>query len=119
VADQDDVRRLALALPAVTESRPDFGFEVAGKTFIWLWRERVDARKARVPNPDVIVARVSDLAEKAALIASHPACFTEPHYDGYKAVLVRLSQADPAFLDEVVTDSWRAVAPRKLVGRLG
>jgi hypothetical protein len=119
MADQDDVRRLALALPEVTESESDFGFEVAGKMFIWLWRERVDPRKAKVTNQDVIVARVADLAEKAALIASHPACFTEAHYDGYKAVLVRLPDADLAFLDEVVTDSWRAVAPKRLVGRLG
>jgi hypothetical protein len=118
VADQDDVRRLALALPEVTECEPDFGFAVAGKTFLWLWRERVDPRKPKVPNADVVVVRVADLAEKAALIASHPACFTEPHYDGYKAVLVRLPDADPALLDEVVADSWRAVAPKRLVSRL-
>jgi hypothetical protein len=119
VPDQDDVRRLALALPEVEESTDDFGFSVAGKRFAWLWRERVDPRKTKVPNPEVVVLRVTDLAEKEALVASLPGVFTEPHYDGYKAVLVRLPDVADDDLTELVTDSWRAVAPRRLHDRLG
>ena len=37
--------------------------------------------------------------------------FTEPHYDGYKAVLVRLAEVGDDDLAEMVTDAWRAVAP--------
>jgi len=116
VPAQDDVRQIALTLPDTVEVVDSFGFEVAGKAFIWLWRERVDPKKAKVPNPDVVVLRVEDLGEKAALIASVPGVFTEPHYDGYKAVLVRLPDVAPDALAEMVTDSWRAVAPKRLQG---
>ena len=113
---QDDVRRTALTLPDAVEAVDSFGFEVAGKAFVWLWRERIDPKKAKVPNPDVVVLRVEDLGEKAALIASVSGVFTEPHYDGYKAVLVRLPEVAPDALAEMVVDSWRAVAPKRLQG---
>jgi hypothetical protein len=115
---QDDVRRLALALPEVEESPADFGFSVGGKGFVWLWRERVDPKKKKVPNPDVVVLPVADLGEKEALIASVPGVFTEPHYNGYKAVLVRLPVVALDDLAELVTDAWRAIAPLALRARL-
>lgn len=51
---------------------------VAGKQFVWLWRERVDPEKAKVPNPEVIVLGVADLGEKDALLASDPEKFFIP-----------------------------------------
>ena len=119
MATQDDVRRLALALPEASERDAVFAFAVAGKEFVWLWRERVHPKKAKVPNDGVVVLRTADLPDKDALIASVPGVFTEPHYDGYKAVLVRLSEVDPAQLAEMVTDSWRAVAPARLLDEAG
>ena len=117
MATQDDVRRICLALPGVSEDPGAFGFSVRGKRFVWLWPERVHPRKKKVPNPDVVVVRVADLEEKRALLASDPRTFfTTDHYDGYKAVLVRLSAADPAVLAEVLTDAWRTQAPRDLTG---
>ena len=115
---QQDVRRLALALPEATEADGAFGFAVAGKAFVWLWRERVHPKKPKVPNPEVVVLPVADLGEKEALIASVPGVFTEPHYNGYRAVLVRLPDVDPADLAEMVTDAWRAVAPKQLLSDL-
>jgi hypothetical protein len=115
MATQDDVRRICLALPGVSEDPGAFGFSVRGKGFVWLWPERVHPRRKKVPNADVVVVRVSDLEEKRALLASDPRTFfTTDHYDGYKAVLVRLSAAEPAVLAEVLTDSWRTQAPRDL-----
>jgi hypothetical protein len=35
-----------------------------------VWLERVEPKKPRVPRPDLIAVRVSDLAEKEALLAS-------------------------------------------------
>jgi hypothetical protein len=111
VADIDDLRRIALALPGATEEPGDPHFLVGGKQFVWTWRERVHPKRTKVPRPDVLVVRVADLEEKQALIASDPeAFFTEPHYDGYKAVLVRLPVVGVESLTEVVTDSWRCVA---------
>ena len=116
---QDDVRRIALSLPGTTESEDEFGFRVAGKKFVWVWQERVGPRKPKVPNPEVIVLPVADLAEKAALLAIDPQTFfTTDHYAGHKAVLVRLPMVDVQELTELITDSWRLHAPTAMVEEL-
>jgi hypothetical protein len=115
---QDDVRRIALSLPAASEDPNYFKFLVEGKQFLWAWRERVDPRRARVPSSDVIAVRVADDEEKQALLALEPdVFFTEPHYDGYNAVLVRLPAIDPELLTAVITAAWRCRASRELSGR--
>jgi hypothetical protein len=118
VATQDDVRRLALALPETTEDPNSFRFFVAGKQFAWSWLERIDPKRARVPNPDVIAVSIASEFEKEPLIEMDPlAFFTEPHYDGYPAILVRLSAIDLQLLRKVLTDAWRCRAPRRLLPR--
>jgi len=119
MSTQDDVRRIALSLPATTESQNEFGFRVAGKKFVWIWRERVEPKKPKVPNPEVIVLPVADLGEKEALLAIDPeAFFTTDHYAGYKAVLVRLPMVDTQELTELITDSWCLQAPAPMVEQL-
>jgi hypothetical protein len=120
VADHDDVRRIALSLPETFEEEGRFAFSVrAGakaKGIVWVWLERVEPERARVPNPDVIAIRVADRAEKEMLLASEPdVFFTEPHYDGYPAILVRLDDIDVDELTELITDAWRVQAPKNLV----
>src|SRR5262245_53687221 len=105
VADQQDVRRIALALPGVTEGSNHFAFEVTvkgkRKGFVWAWNERVEPKKPRVPRADVLAVRVVDEADKQALLAMDPAVFfTEPHYNGFPAVLVRLPAVSDAQLEE-------------------
>ena len=39
--------------------------------------------------------------------------FTEPHYNGFPAVLVRLATVDVDELAELVIDAWRCQAPRR------
>ncbi|MGH9286069.1 MAG: MmcQ/YjbR family DNA-binding protein, partial [Acidimicrobiales bacterium] len=41
--------------------------------------------------------------------------FTEPHYNGFPAVLVRLSVIGEDELRELITDAWRCQAPKALV----
>ena len=118
--DQDTVRRLALALPEVVEDddRFAFGVMVKGrrKDFCWVWLERHEPKKARVPNPEVLAVRVDGLDEKEALLESDPAVFfTEPHYNRFPAVLVRLAEVDDDELAELLTDAWRIQAPKALV----
>jgi len=121
VANQSDVRRIALALPDVTEEADHpFAFAVrAGKKdkgFVWAWAERVTPGKPRVHNLDVLAVRVPNLGEKEMLLASDPdKFFTEPHYNGFPAVLVRLAAVDVDELAELITDAWRCLAPKKLV----
>jgi len=127
MADQQDVERLAKKLPNVvaTEGHYGFGVVVRGKPkgFVSVWLERVDPKRARVPNPGVLVIPVADLEVKEELLAADPSVyFTEPHYDGYRAVLVRLEAIDVGELAELLTDAWLCTAPpalaREWEGRL-
>ena len=116
--NQGDVRKIALSLPETTEDPNVFRFFVEAKQFAWVWLERIDPKKARVPNPDVIGVRVADDRDKQVLLASdREVFFTEPHYDGYPAVLVRLSRIDRARLEEVLTNAWRCRASPRLRSR--
>jgi hypothetical protein len=120
VATQDDVRRVALALPETVEADDRFAFSVMNKGkekgFVWVWLERLHPKKARVPNPSVIAVRVGDEGDKQALLAEDDEkFFTEPHYNGYPAILVRLAAIDADELEELITDAWRCVAPKALV----
>ena len=104
---EDDARRIALSLPATTE-KPSYGtpgFRVKDKLF------------ARIHDlPDTLVVWVADMDEKEALLASSPDRFFEtPHYDGYPMLLVRLDVVGLDELREVLTDSWRVRAPRKVL----
>ncbi len=107
MATEDDARRIALSLPETSE-KPSYGtpgFRVKDKLF------------ARMHDlPETLVVWVADMAEKEALLASSPATFFEtPHYDGYPMLLVRLPAIDVDELAEVLSDSWRARAPRRLL----
>lgn len=116
MATQDDVRRIALSLPATTEKPDAFQFLVDGKAFVWSWLERVDPKRARVPSADVVAVRVGNEFEKETLIEMNPEVFfTEPHYDGYPAILVRLPAIDLDLLGVVLTDAWRLRAPKRLL----
>jgi hypothetical protein len=116
MATQDDVRRIALSLPATTEEPNGFRFFVNGKAFVWAWLERVDPKRARVPSADVVAVRVGNEFEKESLIEMNPEVFfTEPHYDGYPAILVRLPAIDLDLLRVVLTDAWRLRAPKRLL----
>jgi len=112
VADVDDVRRLALALPRVVEIDSDgFDFRVADKGFIWSYPERLPGRPRRI-RTDIAVLYVGDEAEKQALLLGEPQVFfTAPGYDGWPLVLLRLEKVDVARLRELVTDAWQMRAP--------
>jgi hypothetical protein len=119
MADADDVRRIALALPGAAQDGDKIGYVVDGKAFAWSWKKRVEAKRARVEQLDVFAVRVANEEEKQVLIASDPEkFFTEPHYNGYPAVLIRLAAIESDELAELITDAWRIRAPRKLQAEL-
>ena len=118
MSTQEGVRRIALSLPQAARSGSEFGFDLASRGFVSLWRERVP-KKAKVANAEVVVVNVLDLGDKKALIASDPQkFFTAARYDGYRGVLVRLPEVDVDELTELITDSWRLPAPTRLVEQL-
>jgi hypothetical protein len=119
MADQDDVRRLALGLPHVAEIDCDgFDFRVGGKGFVWSYPERRPGQP-RVLRTDIAVLFVGDEAEKQALLLGEPRLFfTTPGYDGWPLVMLRLAEVDTARLSELITDAWRMRAPAGLAAEV-
>jgi hypothetical protein len=119
VADAEDVRRLALALPHVVEIESEgFDFRVADKGFVWSYPERVPGHR-RVIRTDIAVLFVGDEAEKQALVLGEPELFfTTAGYDGWPLVMLLLDQVKLRRLRELVTDAWRMRAPDDLVADL-
>jgi hypothetical protein len=119
MADAADVRRLALALPAVEELDSDgFDFRVGGRGFVWSYPERPAGQPRRI-RTDIAVLYVGDEAEKQALLLGEPALFfTAPGYESFPLVMLRLAQVDLGRLSELVTDAWRMRAPRELAAQL-
>jgi hypothetical protein len=108
MADADDVRRLAAALPTVVEIDSDgFDFRVDDRGFVWSYPERQPGRP-RVIRTDIAVLFVGDEAEKQALLLGEPDLFfTTRSYDGLPLVMARLAAVDVDRLRELVTDAWR------------
>ena len=121
MADWDDVRRIALALPATSErvARSGVQWRVRDKLFVWerpLRRSDLEALGDSAPGGPVLGARVEHLVAKDALVADPSGVFfTTPHFDGYPAVLVRLDAISVTDLDEVIVEAWLARAPKRLV----
>jgi hypothetical protein len=120
MADHDDVRRISLSLPDTVEDDGRFAFSVLNrgkrKGIAWIWLERVEPKQPRVPRAEVLAIRVAGQADKESLIAAdQEKFFTEPHYNGFPAVLVRLPAIEVAELEELLIDAWRIQAPRVLV----
>jgi hypothetical protein len=103
----DDVVAIGLRLPGV-EVATSYGtpaLKVRGKG---MCRLRTD--------PDALVVRVLDLADREALLKGRPKVFfSTPHYDGYPYVLVRLDAVQRDELAELIEDAWRIRAPKRLV----
>ncbi len=117
MADAEDVRRIARALPAAVEIDSDgFDFRIAGKGFVWSYPERLTGKPRRI-RTDIAVLYVGDEAEKQALLLGEPRVFfTTPGYDGWPLVLLRLAEVNVERLAELVTDAWRMRAPATFAG---
>lgn len=122
MATRADVRRICLSLPETEEGKNHFAFSVRNKGklkgFVWVWMERVNPKKPRVPQPKVIAVRVANLDDKEVLLSLAPEkFFTEPHYNGFPAVLVRLSAITVRELRPLITEAWRCQAPKDLASK--
>ena len=124
VATPGDVDDICMGLPEV-ELGTSWGdnptYKVRGKGFLM---HRPPGRTAVNPETgewydDLLVIQVPSESEKRALVDDERLpFFTIDHFKGYNAVLVqqsRLGELSREELAEVITDAWRAVAPKRLV----
>ena len=119
VAEWDDVRRLALALPDTDEqqSHGHAAWRVHGKLFVLerpLRARDVDELGDEAPTGAILGARVEHLAAKEALLADDPSVyFTTSHFDGYPMILVVLARIGPTDLGELIVEAWLSRAPKR------
>jgi formyltetrahydrofolate-dependent phosphoribosylglycinamide formyltransferase len=107
------VRDLALALPETDEvtshGMPCFGI-VKGKKFAYVSVDHHgDGRIA-------LLVKISGPEEQATLIENDPARYYRPAYFGDNWIAIRLDLGDTDWphIDDWLTRSWRAVAPKRL-----
>lgn len=118
-ATLDDVARIAQALPDVTVGER-FGnrtWFVGDKGFLWERPfSKADIKRFGSETPPagpIVAARVADLEDKDAALATYPECFfTIPHFNGYAAILIQLRKVPKRVLREAVHEAWRACAPK-------
>jgi hypothetical protein len=120
----DDVARMAMALPEVSEGEDKHRhdrrtWEVGGKAFAWERPfSKADIKRYGAQTPPegpILAVCTADLAEKEAILAANPAAFfTIPHFNGFKAYLIQLDNVDAGALKDALTDGWLAIAPRAL-----
>ena len=122
MATWGDVRRFALSLPGTSEEKSPSGnlsWIVNKKFFTWerpLRRADLAALGRDAPTGPILGLRTADLEMKDVLLASDPGVFfTTPHFNGYPAVLVRLSKIAPRKLKDVILEAWLARAPKRAV----
>ena len=102
--DEQDVRRLALALPE-TEEHDHFGrpsFRVGKKLFVTM--PEVGRANLKVP-----------MEELRALVAERPEVFRDVVWGQLHRLGVDLSAIDADELAELVETAWAEVAPKRLV----
>jgi hypothetical protein len=121
VVSLDEVARIALALPDVTEGQRHGNrtWFVAGRGFAWERPfSKADIRRfgdVTPPQGPILAVSVEDLGEKEAVLAANPkAFFTMAHFDGYPAILIQLKMVGKRALREAIVDGWLACAPPKL-----
>lgn len=122
MATQDDVRAICSKLDGALEGAGRFSFDVEVKGrrrgIVWSWAERVDPKKARVINDSVLAVLTPSNEAKELLIASNPDLFfTEPHYNGYPAVLVRLEKISAEELEGLILEAYQARLTKSKPGR--
>ncbi len=117
-----DLDELALSLP-LAEKRVEDGrptYTVHGKFFCFHRRPRPDAVDPETGErlDDVLVFSVADLGEKELILADERGIFfTTPHWNGYKAVLLRigdLARIDRDELRDLVAEAWLTRAQKRV-----
>jgi hypothetical protein len=118
MADADDVRRIALALPSVEEIPSEgFDFRVGNKGFVWSYPERTPGQRRQI-RADIAVLYVGDLSERQALILGEPELFFSARgYEDWPLVMLRLEKVSVTRLEELITDAWQMRAADDIRGQ--
>lgn len=105
-ATLDDVRACAMALPGAEEGT-SYG------TPAWRVRGKLFARLH--DSGEALVVRIDFDDREGAMRADPKTFFITDHYTGYPMMLVHLDHVTHGGLIEAVEESWRRVAPKRML----
>jgi hypothetical protein len=115
MASEDDVRRLALALPGVIadERHGQRHYTIEGKGIAWAYFARDRPKEKRTLRPGIVAIRCP-IEEKEMLIEAAPDIyFDDDHYRGFPGVLVRLAAISEAELAARLARAFEIQAPKR------
>ncbi|MGH2393581.1 MAG: MmcQ/YjbR family DNA-binding protein, partial [Candidatus Limnocylindria bacterium] len=112
--------RLALGLPETMERAGQHRqWRVKDKSVAWerpLRPADIKALGDAAPDGPILAVHVADLGIKEALLAADAEIyFTTPHFEGYRAILVRLDEIPVPELEELIIEAWLDRAPKRTV----
>jgi hypothetical protein len=117
----DEVARLALELPEVTEGERHGHrtWFVKRKAFAWERPfNKADIKRfgdETPPEGPILAVSVADLGDKEAVLAANPDAFFDiEHFKGYAAVLIQLPAVSRKALKDALVDAWLTAAPTAL-----
>ena len=122
MATMKDLDKLALAMPEAEKTLENgrARYLVHGKWFCFHRTQRPDAVDPETGErmDDVLAFMVDDLDVKDMLVGdARGVYFTTPHWNGYRAVLVRirdLGKLDREELRDLVAEAWLTRAKKRL-----
>ena len=118
-----DLDQLALSLPQTTKEVTDDGrpkYLANGKLFCLHRSRRPDAVDPETGErlTDVVMFRVADLDVKELILSDDRGIyFTTPHFKGYPAVLVRITdmeRLERVELEDLVVEAWLTRAHKRV-----
>jgi hypothetical protein len=118
-----DLDALALSMPHTTKEVSEDGrpsYLVHGKMFCFHRRRRPDAVDPESGErlDDVLMFRVADEGVKQLMVADERGIFfTTPHFNGYPAVLMRISdlaRIDREELHDLIAEAWLTRAQKRV-----
>ncbi len=113
----EQLEALALDLPEVSGRIGEggqFAFEVGGKGLAWAYLAREKPKAKRVLVPGVVAIRCAMETKELLLEVAPERFFTDDHYRGYPAVLVRLDEIEADELAGLLRQAWKIVAPKPI-----
>lgn len=120
MATWDRVHEIAAGLPEIETSGNQW--RVRGKLVAWERPLRASDHEAlgeEAPSGDILAVWLPSLEAKDALLADEREIyFTTPHFDGYRAILIRLEVMPDDELEELVVEAWVDRVPKRLSRQL-
>jgi hypothetical protein len=103
----DDVVRLSRDLPGI-ELGTSFGTPALRVRRRFMCRLRED-------KETLVLAPIDEIQQRFLMETQPEVFYKTPHYEGHHSILIHLSRVSEADLSQLLEETWRRLAPRRLL----